>query len=44
MTVGSYTLPIANHATDGTNLKLTVDPDTNCTMTIAWVISYYTME
>jgi hypothetical protein len=44
MTVGSYTLPIANHTTDGTNLKLTVDPDTNCTMTIAWVISYYTME
>jgi hypothetical protein len=44
MTVGSYTLPIANHTTDGTNLKLTVDPDTNCTMTIAWVITYYTME
>jgi hypothetical protein len=44
MTVGSYTLPIANHATDGTNLKLTVDPDTDCTMTIAWVITYYTME
>jgi hypothetical protein len=44
MTVGSYYLPIANHATDGTNLKLTVDPDTDCTMTIAWVITYYTME
>jgi hypothetical protein len=44
LTVGSYDLPLANQATDGTNLKLTVDPDTNCTMSIAWVIRYSTLE
>jgi hypothetical protein len=30
--------------TDGTNLKLTVDPDANCTMSIAWTITYTTLE
>jgi len=38
----SFTL--VNRTTDGTNLKLTVDPDTNATMSIAWVIRGYTLE
>jgi hypothetical protein len=30
--------------TDGTNLKLTVDPDANSNMSIAWVIAYTVLE
>jgi hypothetical protein len=44
LAAGTTTFTLANRTTDGTNLKLTVDPDTDCSMTIAWVITYYTME
>ncbi len=44
LATGTTTFTLANRTTDGTNLKLTVDPDTNATMSIAWVISYKTLE
>lgn len=44
LATGTTTFTVANRTTDGTNLKLTVDPDTNCTMSIAWVISYRILE
>jgi hypothetical protein len=44
LAAGTTTFTLANRTTDGTNLKLTVDPDTNATMSIAWVISYKTLE
>lgn len=44
LATGTATFTLANRTTDGTNLKLTVDPDTNCTMSIAWVISYRILE
>jgi hypothetical protein len=44
LAAGTTTFTLANRTTDGTNLKLTVDPDTDCSMSIAWVITYYTME
>lgn len=30
--------------TDGTNLKLTVDPDATCTMSITWTITFTTLD
>jgi hypothetical protein len=44
LAAGTTTFTLASRTTDGTNLKLTVDPDTNATMSIAWVISYKTLE
>jgi hypothetical protein len=44
LAAGTTTFTLANRTTDGTNLKLTVDPDTDATMSIAWVISYRTLE
>lgn len=39
----TFTLTSTPH-TDGTNLKLTVDPDATCTMSIAWTIKYTVLE
>jgi hypothetical protein len=44
LAAGTTSFTLANRTTDGTNLKLTVDPDTNATMSIAWVISYRILE
>jgi hypothetical protein len=44
LAAGTTTFTLANRTTDGTNLKLTVDPDTDATMSIAWVITYYRLE
>ena len=44
LATGTTSFTLANRTTDGTNLKLTVDPDTNATMSIAWVITYTTLE
>jgi hypothetical protein len=44
LAAGTTSFTLANQTTDGTNLKLTVDPDTDATMSIAWVISYRTLE
>jgi hypothetical protein len=44
LAAGTTSFTLANQTTDGTNLKLTVDPDTDATMSIAWVISYKTLE
>jgi len=44
LAAGTTSFAIAARTTDGTNLKLTADPDTNATMSIAWVISYRTLE
>ena len=44
LATGTTSFTLANRTTDGTNLKLTVDPDTDATMSIAWVISYTTLE
>jgi hypothetical protein len=44
LAAGTTNFALAARITDGTNLKLTVDPDTNATMSIAWVISYRTLE
>jgi hypothetical protein len=44
LAAGTTSFTLANRTTDGTNLKLTVDPDTNATMSIAWVITYSLLE
>jgi hypothetical protein len=44
LAAGTTTFTLASRTTDGTNLKLTVDPDTDATMSIAWVITYYRLE
>jgi hypothetical protein len=44
LAAGTTSFTLANRTTDGTNLKLTADPDTDCTMSIAWVIKYTTLE
>jgi hypothetical protein len=44
LAAGTTTFTLANRTTDGTNLKLTADPDTDATMSIAWVIKYTTLE
>jgi hypothetical protein len=44
LAAGTTNFALAARTTDGTNLKLTVDPDTDATMSIAWVISYSTLE
>jgi hypothetical protein len=44
LAAGTTNFALAARTTDGTNLKLTVDPDTDATMSIAWVISYRTLE
>jgi hypothetical protein len=44
LAAGTTTFALASRTTDGTNLKLTVDPDTNADMSIAWVISYRILE
>jgi hypothetical protein len=44
LAAGTTSFTLANRTTDGTNLKLTVDPDTNSDMSIAWVIKYTTLE
>ncbi len=44
LAAGTTSFTVAARTTDGTNLKLTVDPDTNATMSIAWVITYYQLE
>jgi hypothetical protein len=44
LAAGTTNFALAARTTDGTNLKLTVDPDTNATMSIAWVIRYSTLE
>ena len=44
LATGTTTFTLASRVTDGTNLKLTVDPDTDATMSIAWVITYTILE
>jgi hypothetical protein len=44
LAAGTTSFTVAARTTDGTNLKLTVDPDTDATMSIAWVITYYRLE
>jgi len=44
LAAGTTSFTVAARTTDGTNLKLTVDPDTDATMSIAWVITYYQLE
>jgi hypothetical protein len=44
LAAGTTSFTLASRTTDGTNLKLTVDPDTNSDMSIAWVIKYTTLE
>jgi hypothetical protein len=44
LAAGTTSFTLASRTTDGTNLKLTADPDTDCTMSIAWVIKYTTLE
>lgn len=44
LAAGVTSFALASRVTDGTNLKLTVDPDTNATMSIAWTITYTTLE
>jgi hypothetical protein len=44
LAAGTTSFTLANRTTDGTNLKLTVDPDTNATMTIKWTIKYSYLE
>jgi hypothetical protein len=44
LAAGTTSFTLASRTTDGTNLKLTVDPDTNATMSIAWVIRYSVLE
>lgn len=44
LAAGTTNFALAARTTDGTNLKLTVDPDTNSDMSIAWVIRYSTLE
>jgi len=44
LAAGTTSFTLANRTTDGTNLKLTVDPDANATMSIAWVITYSRLE
>jgi len=44
LAAGTTSFTLAARTTDGTNLKLTVDPDTDATMSIAWVISYRILE
>jgi hypothetical protein len=44
LAAGTTNFALAARTTDGTNLKLTVDPNTDATMSIAWVISYKTLE
>lgn len=41
LSTGTVTFTIANHITDGTNYKLTVDPDANFTGSIAFTIIGY---
>lgn len=44
LATGTTSFTLANRTTDGTNLKLTVDPDATCTMAIAWTITYRVLE
>ena len=44
LAAGTKTFTLASNTTDLTNLKLTVDPDANCTMSIAWTITYNILE
>jgi hypothetical protein len=44
LAAGTTSFTLANRTTDGTNLKLTVDVDTDATMSIAWVIRYSVLE
>jgi hypothetical protein len=44
LAAGTTSFTLASRTTDGTNLKLTVDPDTDATMSIAWVIRYSVLE
>ena len=44
LAAGTTNFALAARTTGGTNLKLTVDPNTDATMSIAWVISYKTLE
>jgi hypothetical protein len=44
LAAGTTNFALAARTTDGTNLKLTVDPDTDCSMSIAWVIRFSTLE
>jgi hypothetical protein len=40
LAAGTTNFALAARTTDGTNLKLTVDPDTNSDMSIVWLIRY----
>jgi hypothetical protein len=44
LAAGTVTFTLANKTTDGTNLKLTVDPDANATMSIIWTVTYRILE
>ena len=44
LAAGTQTFTLAANTTDLTNLKLTVDPDANCSMIIAWTITYNILE
>jgi hypothetical protein len=44
LAAGTVLFAMASRITDGTNLKLTVDPDANATMSIIWTITYRILE
>lgn len=44
LAAGTTTFTLANRTPSGNNLKLTVDPDTNATMSIAFTIKYSYLE
>jgi len=44
LAAGTVTFTLANRTTDGTNLKLTVDPDANATMSIIWTVTFRILE
>lgn len=44
LAAGTVTFTLANRTTDGTNLKLTVDPDADATMSIIWTVTYRILE
>jgi hypothetical protein len=44
LAAGTVLFAMASRITDGTNLKLTVDPDANATMSIIWTVTYRILE
>jgi hypothetical protein len=44
LSTGTVSFSIANATSDGTNYKMVVDPDTDCTMSISWTIKGYILQ